>query len=107
MSTERELFESWALSNGHSIECPEGPGIYYYTYARDAWVVWQARAAMDSRGDVVVTRDSWGEIVAVTRQDSEGRIFSVIAEKFTAQEEHDHWIKVSRIHAAIKKEKGE
>jgi hypothetical protein len=32
-------------------------------------------------GEVVVTRDESGNIVAVTRQDDEGQILSVIAER--------------------------
>lgn len=43
-----------------------------------------AREAVEklvSGSEVVVTRDSTGDIVAVTRQDEEGKILSVIAEK--------------------------
>lgn len=45
-------------------------------------------AVRDAKSHVVVTRDSTGEIVAVTRQDDEGRILGVIAEKFTDDERH-------------------
>lgn len=40
-----------------------------------------ALPAQDPRGEVVVTRKPNGEIVAVTRQDDEGNILSVIAER--------------------------
>ncbi|WP_425327640.1 hypothetical protein [Pseudomonas nitroreducens] len=47
------------------------------------WEAWQARAALaqpsPERGQVVVTKKD-GIIVAVTRQDAEGRVLSVIAE---------------------------
>lgn len=39
-----------------------------------------AAAPAQPAGDVVVSKDEQGQIVAVTRQDSEGRILSVIAE---------------------------
>ena len=58
-------------------EMPPSPG--------KALVVSALRAALAAQpaepvGDVVVTRNDAGEIVAVTRQDDEGRILSVIAE---------------------------
>lgn len=40
-----------------------------------------ALPAQDPRGEVVVTKKPNGEIVAVTRQDDEGNILSVIAER--------------------------
>lgn len=39
----------------------------------------------EPRGDVVVTKNMAGQIVAVTRQDDEGRILSVIAESAAPQ----------------------
>ena len=56
------------------------------TKHRDAYsTAARLRAALAAQpaepvGDVVVTRNDAGEIVAVTRQDDEGRILSVIAE---------------------------
>lgn len=44
----------------------------------------------DAQSHVVVTRDSTGEIVAVTRQDDEGRILKVIAEKLSEEQRHAH-----------------
>jgi len=40
----------------------------------------KTRSDSGARGDVVITTNEVGQIVAVTRQDSEGRILSVIAE---------------------------
>lgn len=48
-----------------------------------AWSAWQARphyGPMPVAGEVVATKDEAGQIVAVTRQDSEGKILSIIAE---------------------------
>lgn len=47
-------------------------------------------AVRDAASRVVVTRDSTGEIVAVTRQDDDGRILKVIAEKFTEKQRLAH-----------------
>lgn len=41
---------------------------------------WEAALADQPVGHVVVTKDALGQIVAVTRQDDEGRILSVISE---------------------------
>lgn len=66
-----------------------------YTNGEDqaAWEGWQDRAALASApvaseppGEVVVTYDG-DRIVAVTRQDDEGRILSVIAEARMTSEE--------------------
>jgi hypothetical protein len=53
-------------------------------------------AQPEPRGEVVVTRNPAGQIVAVTRQDDDGRILSVIAE---AQPEQNAELKA--IHAVI------
>ena len=45
-----------------------------------AFEQWQKLMARPE-GEVVVTRDESGNIVAVTRQDDEGQILSVIAER--------------------------
>lgn len=54
------------------------------SHASGAWWGWQAalanRTATTEPGEVVVTKDSSGAIVAVTRQDADGKILSVIAE---------------------------
>jgi hypothetical protein len=60
---------------------PECSGLAGYT---DNQMRAYARAALAARGepegDIVVTKTPDGQIVAVTRQDDEGRILSVIAE---------------------------
>ena len=60
------------------------------------WIVPFARAVIDAdralRGEVVVTKNDAGQIVAVTRQDDEGRILSVVAESAPwAQRVPDEW----------------
>lgn len=47
--------------------------------ARQAVIAALNAACQEPAGEVVVTKTPEGEIVAVTRQDSEGRILSVIA----------------------------
>jgi hypothetical protein len=47
------------------------------------------RGRSEPAGDVVVTKAPDGQIVAVTRQDEEGRILSVIAESSSREREHD------------------
>lgn len=44
----------------------------------------------ESRGDVTVTRDQSGRIVAITRNDAEGKVLSVIAES----EEQTDWLQI-------------
>ncbi len=43
-------------------------------------------AELEGRGEVVVTKNYKGQIVAVTRQDDEGRILSVLAESAAMQQ---------------------
>lgn len=59
--------------------------------------------ASAQQGEIVITKNEAGQIVAVTRQDEEGRILDVIAEAFTQREQpaaskakytrpmHAHW----------------
>lgn len=65
----------------------------------------------DEAGHVVVTRDSSGEIVAVTRQDDDGQILSVIAEKFTDDERRnfaaEHALTNMSVQAALAERGGE
>jgi hypothetical protein len=62
-----------------------------------------ARAALAARGepegDIVVTKTPDGQIVAVTRQDDEGRILSVIAES-AVRGEPVVWIQPDHLHKA-------
>lgn len=47
--TERGKFETWAISKGFSLFAShKNPQDYYYQATKDAWEVWQARAALDS-----------------------------------------------------------
>lgn len=55
---------------------------------------------------VVVTRDKCGEIVAVTRQDDEGRVVAVIAEKLTDAERAEHIAEYERVVEAIDRARG-
>jgi hypothetical protein len=82
---DREKFEAWYTErcqrvNRHATLAQvqalrEGDG-YAHQSTTLAWEAWQAR----EMGDVVVTKTEAGQIVAVTRQDAEGRILKVIAE---------------------------
>lgn len=45
-----------------------------------AWVIRAMRNALVADGSVVVTKNAAGVIVAVTRQDDEGRILRIISE---------------------------
>lgn len=55
----------------------------------------------DEAGHVVVTRDSTGEIVAVTRQDDEGRILSVIDEKLTDEQRRKFTAEYALTHMSV------
>ena len=80
---KRARFEAWRKSKYP--DQPIGPvracGTYWRTGVQRDWEVWQkAIAALTPpEGHVVVTRNEAGQAVAVTRQDDEGRILSVIA----------------------------
>ena len=50
----------------------------------------------EPQGEVVVTKDDAGQIVAVTRQDAEGRILSVVAESAPAAVPQDEKISAPR-----------
>ncbi len=81
---KRVKFEAWRKSKYPNQ--PIGPvracGTYWRTGVQRDWEVWQrAIAALPPpEGHVVVTRNEAGQAVAVTRQDDDGRILSVIAE---------------------------
>lgn len=81
---KRSQFEAWRKSKYP--DQPIGPmracGTYWRTGVQRDWDVWQKAisALAVPEGHVVVTRNEAGQAVAVTRQDDEGRILSVIAE---------------------------
>ena len=52
-------------------------------------------------GDVVVTKNEAGQIVAVTRQDEDGRILSVIAECAAPAREPAQLLTEAEIHSLI------
>lgn len=85
---EREAFEVAYQAENSGFMGPlklerREDGKYKSQHVESAWRLWQARAALaqpsPERGQVVVTKKD-GIIVAVTRQDAEGRVLSVIAE---------------------------
>lgn len=84
---EREAFEAWARAEGYNTT-PSTVREYLMRETCDALKGFQAGAAHQRQqaqsaedvGEVVVTRTSSGEILAVTRQDDEGRVISIIAQ---------------------------
>jgi hypothetical protein len=85
------LYRAYAFVQHDSYEA-EGRAAQAFETAAENFVIEHGpalvEAVRDAGSHVVVTRDSSGEIVAVTRQDDEGRILEVIAEKFTEEERH-------------------
>lgn len=81
----RELIgEYWCLAfaegqEGRNTDTPDGAAQRCISTIEE--IIREARAALTPpEGHVVVTRNEAGQAVAVTRQDDEGRILSVIAE---------------------------
>lgn len=54
MNTEREKFEEWVRGRGAIAHKIAGNESNYYAFATQCkWQAWQARAAIDSRGEAV------------------------------------------------------
>ncbi len=89
--TEAEIEDCIDRASRKFSSRPRGPSGQQLT-SYDAWQHWLAREVEDAiraattapAGEVVVTKNSTGQIVAVTRQDEEGRVLKVIAQSEVA-----------------------
>lgn len=91
--TQREEFEAWYVKTYSFASTMLGKfereGCDYTdTTVNVAWRAFQYAQAAQPADEVWVTKDSAGAIVAVTRQDVEGRILQVIAKAAQAAQNH-------------------